>query len=93
MGWQWLQDRERPVTGGGGGQAACTPPKTPLQCLGPDVSPLFVTFPSLVVPATCPVAMVTISGWTARLRRERTDGQGSVGARGPRTPPHSMARS
>ena len=29
-----------------------------------------VTFPSLVVPATCPVAMVTISGWTARLRRE-----------------------
>lgn len=40
-----------------------------------------VTFPSFVVPATCPVAMVTISGWTARLR-ERTDGQGSGGGRG-----------
>lgn len=40
-------------------------------------------FPSLVVPATCPVAMVTISGWTARLTGEKTDGQGLVGGSSP----------
>lgn len=75
---------ERPVTWGG--PAACPPPpKTPLvSWFCPRHS---VTFPSLVVPATCPVAMVTISGWTARLRRERTDGQGSEGARAARSPP------
>lgn len=26
-----------------------------------------LTFPSEEVPATCPVAMVILSGWTARL--------------------------
>lgn len=30
------------------------------------------TFPSLEVPATCPVAMVTMSGCTLKLRRENT---------------------
>lgn len=29
-----------------------------------------LTLPSLDVPATCPVAMVTMSGWMARLQRE-----------------------
>ena len=29
-----------------------------------------LTFPSLDVPATCPVAIVTLSGWTARLKRD-----------------------
>ena len=28
---------------------------------------MFLTLPSEEVPATCPVAMVILSGWTARL--------------------------
>lgn len=36
-----------------------------------------LTLPSEVVPATCPVAMVILSGWTARLQgvRGRPKGQ------------------
>lgn len=37
----------------------------------------FLTLPSDEVPATCPVAMVILSGWTARLSgaRKRPKGQ------------------
>lgn len=78
----------------GGGPAVCPHPHpTPVSKSCPLQS---VTFPSLVVPATCPVAMVTISGWTARLR-ERTDGQGSVGGSGltagPGHPSHGRLKS
>lgn len=71
----------------GGAQLPAPPRPTPVSWPCPLHS---VTFPSLVVPATCPVAMVTISGWTARLQRERTDGQVSVGARGTQDPSYSM---
>lgn len=30
-----------------------------------------LTFPSEEVPATCPVAMVILSGWTAKLMKTR----------------------
>lgn len=63
-----------------GGPDAC-PPSLYSPTLTQDATPVCqscflhsVTFPSFVVPATCPVAMVTISGWTARLKRERIDG-------------------
>lgn len=34
-----------------------------------------LTLPSLDVPATCPVAMVTMSGWMAKLQREHCQDQ------------------
>lgn len=83
--------KEKPVAWGEAQLPAPRHPKTPLVSWS---CPLHsVTFPSLVVPATCPVAMVTISGWTAKLKRERTDGQGSVGARAARTPSDSTPQS
>lgn len=62
MGWQRLQKREAQLLLGGG-LVSISPS---VQCLLP-----MDTLPSFVVPATCPVAMVTISGWTARLGAER----------------------
>lgn len=61
MGWQRLQKREAQLLMGG---AVSISPS--VQCPLPTD-----TLPSFVVPATCPVAMVTISGWTARLGAER----------------------
>ena len=35
-----------------------------------NIPPTRITLPSLEVPATCPVAMVTMSGWMAKLKKE-----------------------
>lgn len=61
MGWQRLWKREKQLLWGGGESQF----PVPVLCVVPTPTD---TLPSFVVPATCPVAMVTISGWTARLR-------------------------
>ncbi len=41
-------------------------------CMLVKYQSLSLTFPSEEVPATCPVAMVILSGWTARLVERKT---------------------